>query len=271
MTLTRYSVVMAPLLSAKRHHHLLKEFVMRDVRGRFAGSMAGLSWTFFNPLATIFVYFFVFSIVLRVKISAAETGTSNFAVFFLAGYSPWLLFSESLTRATGILVENTNLITKVVFPVELLPGSAVLASHLINGFMLILFMAYLALTGGLAWTWLGLVPLMLVQLVFTFGLTYFLAAFCVFVRDVREILVIVIMVWFHATPIIYPLSMVPGVARTIMLWNPMTMFVLLYRDLLLVHRVHWFIFARVTIFSAIIYLLGAWFFMRAKPAFGDVL
>jgi len=263
--------LLKPVISARTNAHLLKEFVLREVKGRFAGSMAGVFWTLINPLATIAVYFFIFSIIFRIQVNANETGTSSFVVFFLAGYFPWLLFSEALTRATGILIENSSMITKVVFPVELLPISAVLAVTMINGFGLVFYVVYLLIKGYAAATWLLFGPLFAVQFLFTLGLAYFLAALCVFVRDVREILPIIIMIWFHGTPIIYPLSLVPEAARPILLWNPMAMFVLLYRDAFLLHELHWVWLLRVTLMAVASYLIGTWFFMRARPAFGDVL
>lgn len=265
------ALALAPLTSNWKHFHLLKEFVLRDVRGRFAGSMAGIFWTFLNPICTILVYFFIFSIIFRIQVNPEETGTSDFVVFFLAGYFPWLLFSESLTHATGILIENTNMITKVVFPVELLPSSAVLAAVLINGFGLVLYVCYLAATGYAAASWLWFGPLFVLQMLFTFGCAYILAALCVFIRDVKEMLGIIMMVWFHATPIIYPLSLVPKVAHPFMLWNPMAMFVLLYRDIFLMQQMHWVWLIRISCISIACYLTGTWFFMRARPAFGDVL
>jgi lipopolysaccharide transport system permease protein len=271
MTSPRFTLALKPIVSIGSHFHLLKEFIVRDVKGRFAGSMAGIFWTLINPLATILVYFFIFSIIFRIRVKAEETGTNSFVVFFLAGYFPWLLFSEALTRSAGILLENTSMITKVVFPVELLPASAVLATIMINGFGLVVYIGYILAKGygSVAWLWFG--ALFTAQLFFTFGLAYFLAAFCVFVRDVKEILTIVIMIWFHVTPIIYPLSLVPAAARPIMLWNPMAMFVLLYRDAFLLHQMHWLWLMRLAVISLISYVLGAWFFMRARPAFGDVL
>jgi lipopolysaccharide transport system permease protein len=259
------------MASAQSHRRLLREFVVREVKSRFAGSMAGLIWTLMNPLATIVVYLFIFSIVLRVQVTVAETGTGHFAIFFLAGLFPWLQFSEGLSRSVGCLVDNANLITKVVFPVELLPMGMVLSAFFINGVGMLVFILYLMFQGYIHWTMLLMLILLPVQMLFTWGLAYLTAAACVFVRDVRELLGILLMIWFFATPIIYPYSLVPDAFKVIMDLNPMSLFVSIYRQALLSHEISWMMIARVGILSLISYGLGVWFFMRAKPAFGDVL
>ena len=264
-------LIKTPIISARNHRHLLREFVLRDVKGRFAGSMGGILWTLISPLATIVVYVFVFSIVLRVEVTAEETGTASFAVYFLSGLFPWFLFSEALSRSVGCLIENANLITKVVFAVELLPVCTVLSAFVVNGVGMLLFVGYLLFAGYFHVTWLLLLFLIPAQMFFTWGVASILAAATVFVRDIRELFGIILMVWFFATPIIYPLSMVPDWIEQFIVLNPMSVFVESYRDILLMHQFHWVRILEIGLFSFVSYVIGAWFFMRAKPAFGDVL
>jgi len=260
-----------PCASAYRHRHLLKEFLSRDIKGRFAGSAAGILWTIINPVANIALYIFLFSLVLRIRVTAQETGTNSFVVFFLSGIFPWLMFSEGLSRSVGCLVENANLITKVVFPIELLPLSTILAATIINGIGMVFFLLYLIPAGFLHVSWLLLLFLLPAQVVFTWGLANVLAAGCVFLRDIREVLGILLLLWFYATPVIYPLSMVPKNFRPIIGLNPMGAFISLYRDILLLHHVSWHLVMLSSFCSLLSYMFGAWFFVRAKPAFGDVL
>jgi lipopolysaccharide transport system permease protein len=261
----------APLVSAAAHRRLLREFVAREAKGRFAGSAAGALWTLIHPLATIVVYFFVFSVVMRVQVRVEETGTDNFAIFFLSGLFPWLFFAESLSRSVGSLVDNASLITRVVFPVELLPMSTVAAAFIVNGLGMALFLGYLAVGGYGHITWFLLLLLIPMEMAFTLGMVFFVTAACVFLRDVRELLGIVLMVWFFGTPILYPVSLVPDFLRPLFQLNPMTFFVGLCREALLLHTISWVPLAVAGLLAAISYGIGAWFFMRAKPAFGDVL
>jgi lipopolysaccharide transport system permease protein len=264
-------LVMTPLSSVTKHRYLLREFVLRDVKGRFAGSVGGVLWTLINPLATVVIYLFVFSLIMRVQVTVEDTGTSSFALFFLTGLFSWLWFSEGLSKSVGSLVDNANLITKVVFPVELLPTGTVLAAFIVNGVGMSFLLAYLFSQGYGHISWLLLPLLVATQVVFTWGMALFVAAACVFIRDTRELLGIILMIWFFATPIIYPLSMVPESCRLAIRLNPMAVFASLYRDALLRHQVSLVPLIGVISLSVGSYLLGAWFFMRAKPSFGDVL
>jgi len=258
-------------VSTCHYRHLLKEFVGREIKGRFAGTFAGILWTVISPVATMLAYFFVFSVIVRMQVTVAEVGTDSFLFFFLAGFFPWLMFSEGLTKAVGSLVAQSGLITKVVFPVELLPLSALLSSFILNGAGFLMFLIYLAFSGYFHLSWFLLPVLVIVEALFALGLAWFLAALCVFVRDIAEILNIVIMLWFFGTPIIYPGSMVPEALRPLFYFNPMASYMQCFRNLLFFHQLDILVILKLFILALICCLSGAWFFMRSKPAFGDVL
>jgi lipopolysaccharide transport system permease protein len=181
------------------------------------------------------------------------------------------MFAESLSRSTVVLIENANLITKVYFPVALLPIGAVIASFVINGIGYACFLFVLASFGFFDLSWSYLLYLILLQLLFAWGLANLLSALCVFIRDIKEILAIVLMVWFYATPIVYPASMLPEVFRFAMEFNPMWGFVELYRQVVLGLPLDFGQVFYITLVSFLVYGFGTWFFMRAKKAFGDVL
>ncbi len=259
------------LRSPWRYHHLLFEFVNRDIRGRFAGTFAGTLWTVINPIATMLAYFFVFSVVIKMRVTVEEVGTNNFLIFFLSGFFPWLMFSESLIKAVNSLVVQSGLITRMVFPVELLPLSALLSSFILNGAGFLLFLLYLAFAGYGHPSWVFLPLLVVMEMLFALGLSWLLAALCVFIRDIAEVLNIVIMLWFFGTPVIYPGSMVPASLRPLFDLNPMFFFIRGYRELLLFHRLDPWLVLELLFFSLFVCLLGGWFFARLKPSFGDVL
>ncbi|MDM8537804.1 ABC transporter permease, partial [Desulfobacterales bacterium HSG17] len=224
-----------------------------------------------NPLVYIIIYIFIFSIIMRIRIDPLETGTDSFLIFFLSGFFPWLLFSEGISRATGILIENSNLITKVVFPVELLPIGSVLSAFIINSVGMLIMLIYLMFKGYFNYTWLYLIVLYPLYILFIGGFAYFFSALCVFIRDIKEILGILLMVWFYATPIIYTVSMIPDSLKLLIILNPVNIFISLFRDALLIHQVHYTPILYIAFLSAFSYAFGVWFFMRAKSAFGDVL
>jgi lipopolysaccharide transport system permease protein len=210
-------------------------------------------------------------VVLRVRVTFKEHGTDSFAVFFLSGMLPWLFFTDALNRSVGCVVDNADLITKVVFPVELLPSGKVLASLLLNGIGIVIFFIYLSFEGYFGIAWALILVLLVFQVLFSFGIACFLSAANVFIRDIRELLGVILMIWFFATPIIYPASMFPDPLKIFLALNPMAIFTRLYRDLTLRHVVAWGDLSVVAVLAVLVCVFGTWFFMRAKPAFGDVL
>lgn len=264
-------LIFRPITCVLNQTHLLMSFVTREIQGRFAGTFAGVLWTLINPAATIIVYMFLFSVVIRVPITAQETGTDSFLIYFLSGLFPWLIFAEALSRSLGSLIGNANLITKVVFPVELLPTSSLVSSLIINGIGMVLFIVYMAIQGycHLTWFWLGIIFLM--QVFFTWGLVLFFSSLTVFIRDLQELIAIVLMVWFYGTPIIYPMSLLPDRLIHIMMFNPLAILIQLYRDVLLKHNVSEGPLYIFLVISLLVYVFGSWFFMRSKSALADVI
>lgn len=269
----RYSLVLitAPFLSVCKNPHLAKEFIIKDIKGRFAGSAAGILWTLITPLANIAVYIFLFSVIIRMQVKPAETGTASFAVYFLSGFFPWLIFSDSIARSAGVLIQNANLITKVVFPVELLPAGTVFSTALTHLLGMFIFLFYIACLGYFHLQWLMLFYALPALMLFSWGLSNLLSALCVFIRDIGEIITILLMIWFYATPIVYPLSLVPDSFSPIIQMNPVNAYISLIRSALLLHQISLTDIWLTALYSLLSYALGSWFFMRARPAFGDVL
>jgi len=263
--------ILLPLSLMVHKRELLKEFVIREIKGRLAGTFGGVLWTVMSPLATIVAYFFVFSLVLRVSVTVKETGTNSFSFFFLTGFFPWIMFADSLAKSASVLVNEASLITKVVFPVELLPISAVIATFIVNGIGFFLVLIILAFNGFVYWTWAYLPLLIVILAFFTFGLSFFLSALDVFLRDTSEVLNIIIMLWFFGTPVIYPYSMVPAKLLKFFYLNPMSLFVTQFRNAVLVHKIDFMSMLLLSALSLLSYAIGFWFFKKAKPAFGDVL
>ncbi len=260
-----------PLLHSLRHRAIIQSFIGKEIGGRYAGSYAGILWLIVEPLATIFVFSLVFTYVFRVSLDLETDGTDSFTVFFLAGYFPWLMLSDALSRGAGSIVGNTTLVTKVIFPVDLLPLSAVLSSFLTHGVGFGLYLFYLALTGMISLSWLMVPVFLLLHAFFCCGIAFLISALVVFIRDVQQALNLLLMVWFYASPVLYPPRFVPEPLKDWMWVNPMSSMIVPFREALLCGTVPWkFVmgFACVALAS---YSLGTWFFMRSRRAFADVL
>lgn len=258
-------------LAPFKHYPLLRGFLRQDIHGRFAGSMGGVFWSVLTPLAHILIYLFVFSVIMRVRVPIEEAGTDRFVVFMLAGLLPWMAFAEALGRAPGFLLEKANLITKVSFPVEILPYVNTASPFMLNGIGFGLFLVYLLFLGYFHPIWACLPLVILCHALFTAGLVALLSALSVFLRDLQHIIALLVSIWFFLTPIIYPLSMVPEGFQRWMQVNPMYPFIELYRQVLLQHSLPLEMLAVAGTLALLSYSAGGWFFMRIKHAFGDVL
>jgi len=269
--MTIFSLIRRWLEVPVRFRTLFWGFVSNEIRGRFAGSIGGFVWSLLTPLANLFIYIFVFSVVLQVRLKPMETGTDSFAVFFLSGMLPWLAFSEALNGSTTLFLGRANLITKVAFPLELLPLTGVIVPYFLNGLGFVMYLVYLLLKGyaHMGWFWLPLV--IAVHMAFTLGLVILISSLTVFLRDIQQFIGIAISLWFFMTPIIYPLTMVPEGFRWIIRLNPMYPFIDLYHQVLLQGCVSYAMLGYAMGLSAILFTGAILFFERSKYAFADVL
>ena len=302
--------------SLVRNKRLLKDFVARDLRARYVGSAMGFFWSVIFPIINLFVYMFVFRVVLNTRWSDFQ-GANEVALVMLSGIIVWNAFGETISRSTNSLVENSNLIQKVVFPAEVLP-MYLAGSSLVNmciGLPVVLagviwfsyhgaptpeevanMMAaieaanaeallkaaksgaipklqppYRPLGVGLS---LVVLPLLFfLQVVFTIGLGYLLAALNLFLRDIYHLIGVFITVWMFATPIFYPAAMVVHAGYGWMLdVNPMYWLIESYRSVLLYGMwPDWILLARFALVATLAFVLGASFFMAQKPRFPDLL
>src|SRR5262249_6298069 len=199
---------------------LLKEMVVRDVRSRYAGSGLGIVWAFAHPLLWMLLYTGVFSLVLRVPV---EAGYRSFPEFLMAGLLPWMAISEGIARSSSVLVDNAAMVKKTVFPVETLVLSVVLAAGVNEVIAFGVFAVYIAWIGHFSPAWILLVvPALLLQVLLTFGIGCIAATATVFMRDAAHAVGVGLTVVFYATPIVYPISLVPERLRPWLQANPLT-------------------------------------------------
>ena len=259
------------LLTPVTYYRLFHNFTRQDFYGQFNASIGGWLWLFMTPIVHIVIYAFVFSYIFQIR-APEEFGETRFVVFMMVGYLPWFAFAEAISRSTGLLIEKAPLITKVMFPVQVLPVVGTMVPYLTHAIGFGLLLAYLAAQGLFSASWLLIPFIFFLQFLFTMGLVAVLSAICVFLRDLQQIVMLSITIWFFLTPIIYPISMIREESiRALFLLNPMHSFVNLYREVVLlgdVSMIHLYIIVPTALIS---YFFGGWLFMRIKHAFGDVL
>lgn len=246
--------------------------IRRDFEQRYVGSVAGWIWGLIHPLVLLLSWTFVFQICLQITLPRGEV-TQNYTLFLMAGYLPWFLFQETVQRSAGCLVENANLITKTLFPSEIIP-IAIFFSTLIN------HLFTLALVLGAIWLWQDfvsplvlLLPLyMLLIGLFAVGIGWIVSSLHVYLRDTAQIVSVILTLWFWLTPIFINEEQYPPEVRFLLRWNPLAYLVRAYRDRLLSPLPPSFNdLVTLAAFSACAFVAGGLFFRQLKRGFADVL
>ena len=248
------------------------QLVRRDFEQRFVGSAVGWVWGIIQPLVLLVSWTFVFSVCLHQKMPAGEV-TDNYPLFLFAGMLPWLLFSETVQRSTSGLLDQASLITKTVFPAEIVPVSIFLSS-------LVSHLIALALAVAAVGIWLNQISLGLILLpvymlltgLFSVGFGWILASLQVYLRDTTQVLTVIMTFWFWLTPIFITEQQFPRRLRFLLAGNPLAYLVRGYRELLLSDR--WpglDDIAVMTAYAVAMFVLGGLFFRQMKRGFADVL
>lgn len=247
-------------------------FVRRDLKGRYAGSLMGVFWSVVHPLTLLLLYSFVFSIAIRIPLPPEE-GTPYFAFFLASGLFPWIGFQEAVGRSATAITDHAHLIKRAAFPSEILPVYLVVSGFLHQVIALALLVVVMSLAGQpLHLTALGLAGVFLLQLLWTCGLAWFVAAATVFFRDLQQLVSVGLTLWFFLTPIAYPASILPEGYRWILSVNPIYHLIESYRSLLL--RGEWPSWEGALFFavaSAFVFWAGGAFFRRVKHEFADLV
>lgn len=209
--------------------------VAREFQGRYLGSVLGAAWVVLNPLAMIIVYTVIFSEVMKARLAGVDS-TFGYSIYLCAGILTWGLFAEMLSRLQSIFIDSGNLLKKVNFPRICLPTIVVLSAFVNFLIVFVLFLLFLLVSGNFpGWTLAAMMPVLLVQIVFTLGMGVLLGTLNVFFRDVGQLTGIVLQFWFWLTPIVYPANIVPEGLRALLAYNPMFPLVQAYQTILVRH------------------------------------
>jgi lipopolysaccharide transport system permease protein len=254
-------------------HDLIRNFVVRDLKARYIGSFMGFFWSVIHPLVLLSSYAFVFMVIFGVG-APPDSGTNNFPLFLFCGILPWLFFQDTLQRSSTVIIDNANLITKTVFPTEILPLTVLLAglvNHLIGFAILLCFILFVI---GKISVFILLIPVYLaVLMLFSLGLAWFISSLNVFIRDISQVLTVILTFWFWFTPIFYA-KIPPKYSKYsfILLWNPLANTVTGYRDCLLRMRMPDLeLLGLHALAAAAVFVTGGLFFRYIKREFVDVL
>ena len=251
---------------------LIFQLVKRDFQQRYVGSAAGWLWGLIHPLVLLASYWFIFSVCLKAQLGPGEV-TQNYPMFLFAGMLPWLLFSETVQRSSGSLVEQANLITKTVFPAEIVPVSIFLSSLVSHLLAVALVMVTAAVALGNFSPMLLLLPVyVLVTGMFAVGIGWVVSSLQVYLRDTAQVVTVLMTFWFWLTPVFISESQFPESARFLLAANPISYVVRAYRLMLLGQAAPSMRdLAAAAAFAVASFVLGGLFFRYMKRGFADVL
>jgi lipopolysaccharide transport system permease protein len=257
-----------------RHRSLIGQFILRDVQARYRGSFLGLFWSLLRPLAMLALYTVVFGFIFQSKLGNHPTESKlDFALALFCGLILFDFFAECLSRAPTLILNSPNYVTKVVFPLEILPVSVVgagLVQMLVSFIPLLLVVLFVP--GGIPLTVFWLPVVLVPLLLFTLGLSWLLASLGVFIRDINAVVPVILQILMFASALFYSLHRVPAELRGYLLLNPLAGIIDQARSVALWGTLpDWSYYFAVLAGSGVVLVAGYAFFMRTKRAFADVM
>ena len=255
------------MLNINLIYYLLK----KEIKSLYIGSTLGMLWIILRPLLIIAVFWLVFSEIMKVRPYAGKVNVP-YIIFMLSTIFFWLGFQEGVSRASTSIIEKGEIIKKVYIPIEVLPVVSVLSSYFNHMVGALIFLSVIAFLYNPSVLWLLLIPLIGLQILFSTGLGFLLSALSVYVRDLPQIINIVLQGLFFLTPIVYPIETVPEKVRFLFYLNPLTYFITMYQNILIYGTLP----SAVNIFAVIVltmttFLIGFKVFRKLKEGFADIL
>jgi lipopolysaccharide transport system permease protein len=250
-----------------RHRDLLYFLTWRDIKVRYKQTVLGVLWAVLQP----FIKMVVFSVIFG-RLARIDTGDTPYAIFVFAGLLPWQFFAESLDRSSRSVVESANIVTKVYFPRLVIPVASVggcLVDFAISFAIMVALMVHfdVAVTVNLL-----MVPVLVVlTIVASLGTGVLVSALNVAYRDFRYVVPFLVQTWMFLTPVIYPVSLLPGRWKWVMALNPMAGIVGGYRSAVLGQPWDWGMLGAGSAVALALFVFGTAYFRNIERQFADII
>ncbi len=248
------------------------QLVRRDFEQRYVGSAAGWLWGAIHPMVLLLSYYFVFEVCLKMTLPPGEI-TENYLLYLFCGFLPWLLFQDTVMRSAGSLIEHSNLITKTVFPAEVVPVSIFLSSLIHHLIALVILVAAASIFVQFVSMKILLLPLYMFFIgLLAIGVGWIVSSLHVYLRDTAQVLAVIMTLWFWITPIMITREQIPARFQKLVTLNPMSWVVNAYRYRLLSPQ--WPSLRELAVlaaYSIAVFVAGGLFFRHLKRGFADVL
>ncbi len=246
------------------YSELIKNLVVADLKVKYQSSVLGFAWSMLNPLLMMLVLYAVFSNIFRFE-------QEYFALYLLIGIIAWRFLANGTMTAMSSIVGKPNLVTKIYIPREILPFSLTMSAFVSSILEFIVLVPLLIIFGAHLSATVLLFPIVhALYFLIVFGISLLLACLYVYFRDLNQIWDILLQIGFYASPIIYPLSLVPENYILYYMLNPITRLMVMYRDILLYNSVPSVSdFLVVAGFGLLFIIIGSAVFKRLSPRFAE--
>lgn len=256
----------------KRGYGFVASAVTREFNIKYKTSVLGALWAVLNPIALVFIYTIVFTHLMKARLPGVSD-VFGYGIYLCAGILCWSCFSEVVSRGQNIFIENANIIKKLSFPKLCLPV-VVGASAVVSFSVLLAVIVVFALISGfsLGFELFYILPVLLLQLLLSLSIALFLGVLNVFIRDVGQLMGVVLQFWFWLTPIVYPVSILPPQIKALVDLNPLTAIVSSYQNLFLYSRApDWGALLPVALLTVLMMLIALGFYKRNSTDMVDSL
>ena len=258
---------MKAFLELWKYRRILIATSWTDIQSRYRGTFLGMGWTVIYPITFLSLYAIVYLLIFKIRLP--NYAPFDYVLVIFSGLIPFLGFSESLSTGVGSVVANRGLIRNTMFPIELIPVKAVLASSV----TMVVGLAMLLLT---LWTRHAILPsqalipvVLVLQLLFTIGIIWLLSALNVFFKDLGQMIGVLILFLMLVSPIAYTQDMIPESLMPLMYPNPLFYMVMLYRDAIVLGTIPLGLLGVFTLIALATFFTGYHVFHRLKSMFAD--
>lgn len=246
---------------------MIIELTHRELRGKYKGSVLGFLWTYINPLMQIMVYAFVFSQIFR-------SGIEKFHLYLIVSMFPFNFFSGGVLQGLGSIRYQGDLVKKVYFPRQILPIVSLTVNfvNLLISFGIIYSILLISGWGINLRIQLWLIPVLVIEYIFSLGLALLLAAVEVYFRDIEHIVSVIMMIWMYVTPLFYSIEIIPEKFIKFFYFNPMLYIISMYQQILYYKVAPEFSFMGIgALFAVGILVIGSLVFKVLEKRFAEEL
>lgn len=247
---------------------LIKHLAKRELTVRYKQSFLGFVWVIINPFMQMLIMSFVFSYVFKFNMPGVP-----YPIFMYAGLLPWIFFTGCINSSMSALVDGAGLIKKIYFPREILIIATILAKSFDFALSLIVFFLLMWFYQiPITWHIIFFIPIFIIQTLLIFGLGMILSVLNLFYRDIQYLVTLMLTLLFYLTPVLYQTESFPEKFRWIFKFNPMSVFINAYRQILLAHDVpKWGSLGIGVVISLVIFVIAYRFFKKAEGTFADMV